>query len=155
MKWSRTLVVAYVNIALYALCFQFQKPIERTKPTATLPLSTAFFHAAALCMQPFWWKSCLATLVRTQNRNMDNCRAFSALCRHSAHRYLPLKLPDTSWGGMLLCTYSPQLSGRVLSGSACCADAVMERQRAAIQRQRGGRATEGVRGRERRERQRD
>jgi len=28
MKWARTLVVAYVNIALYALCFQFQKPIE-------------------------------------------------------------------------------------------------------------------------------
>lgn len=28
MQWSRTLVLVYVNIALYALCFQMQRPIE-------------------------------------------------------------------------------------------------------------------------------
>mmetsp|Transcript_25640 Transcript_25640/g.59742 ORF Transcript_25640/g.59742 Transcript_25640/m.59742 type:complete len:457 (+) Transcript_25640:52-1422(+) len=28
MKWTRDLVLVYVNVLLYALCFQFQKPIE-------------------------------------------------------------------------------------------------------------------------------
>lgn len=28
MRWTRTLVVVYINVALYALCFQFQRPIE-------------------------------------------------------------------------------------------------------------------------------
>jgi len=28
MKWTRTLVITYINIVLYALCYQFQRPIE-------------------------------------------------------------------------------------------------------------------------------